>query len=102
MALDVSLADIPWSFVMAFASLALIYYLFRRRADVFADFAFSGKEVALLALGSIAGWAVNIPVAIRKLNEGATQYLDASRRRAASDAGEPIPLPRATGERRRR
>ncbi|HET6404461.1 MAG TPA: DUF1614 domain-containing protein [Candidatus Thermoplasmatota archaeon] len=49
---------------MAFASLALIYYLFRRRADVFADFAFSGKEVALLALGSIAGGAVNIPLAI--------------------------------------
>ena len=45
------------------------------------------------------GWAVNIPVAIRKLNAGATQYLDASRR-LASDA-EPIPLPRATGERPR-
>jgi len=64
LALPIELAAIPWSFVMAFASLALIYYLFRRRADVFADFAFSGKEVALLALGSIAGWAVNIPIAV--------------------------------------
>lgn len=59
-----TLAEIPWSFVMAFASLSLIYYLFRRRADVFADFGFSGKEVALLALGSMAGWAVNIPLAV--------------------------------------
>jgi uncharacterized membrane protein len=64
MAFPVTLAEVPWSFVMAFASLGLIYALFRRRADVFADFAFSGKEVALLALGSIAGWAVNIPVAL--------------------------------------
>ena len=64
MALSFELADVPWSLVMAFASLALIYYLFRRRADVFADFGFSGKEVALLALGSIAGGAVNIPLAI--------------------------------------
>ena len=44
------------------------------------------------------GWAVNIPAAIRRINEGATQYLDASRRRASSGA-EPIPLPRASGER---
>lgn len=64
MAFPIELANIPWSFVMAFASLALIYYLFRRRADVFADFGFSGKEVALLALGSVAGGAVNIPLAI--------------------------------------
>lgn len=64
MALPFTLAEIPWSFVMAFASLTIIYWLFRRRADVFADFGFSGKEVALLALGSIAGWAVNIPVAL--------------------------------------
>lgn len=58
------LAEVPWSFVMAFASLALIYWLFRKRADVFADFGFSGKEVALLALGSVAGWAVHVPVVI--------------------------------------
>ena len=64
MALPFDLAAIPWSFVMAFASLALIYYLFRRRPEVFAEFAFTGKEVALLALGSIAGWAVNIPIAV--------------------------------------
>lgn len=64
MAFPVTLAEIPWSFVMAFASLGIIYAVFRRRADVFADVAFSGREVALLALGSIAGWAVNIPVAV--------------------------------------
>lgn len=64
MAAPFELSEIPWSFVMAFASLGIIYWLFRARADVFADFAFSGKEVALLALGSIAGWAVNIPLAI--------------------------------------
>lgn len=44
------------------------------------------------------GWAVNLPVAIRRLNAGATQYLDASHRRASD--GEPIPLPRVSGERR--
>ncbi|HVM45698.1 MAG TPA: DUF1614 domain-containing protein [Candidatus Thermoplasmatota archaeon] len=64
MALSLDFANVPWSLLMAFASLALIYYLFRRRADVFADFGFSGKEVALLALGSIAGGAVNIPLAV--------------------------------------
>jgi uncharacterized membrane protein len=60
--LSFGLADVPWSFAMAFASLALIFGLFRRRSDLFDDLAFSGKEVALLALGSVAGWAVNIPV----------------------------------------
>ena len=64
MALSIDLSAVPWSLVMAFVSLALIYYLFRRRADVFADFAFGGKEVALLALGGIAGSAGNIPLAI--------------------------------------
>lgn len=64
MALSLDFAKVPWSLLMAFASLAIIYYLFRRRADVFADFGFSGKEVALLALGSIAGGAVNIPLAV--------------------------------------
>lgn len=43
------------------------------------------------------GWAVNIPVAVRRISAGATQYLDASRRRASS--ADPTPLPRATGER---
>ena len=38
------------------------------------------------------GWAVNIPVAARKLNETVTQYLRASRR----GGGEPIALPRST------
>ena len=36
------------------------------------------------------GWAINIPVAFRRLNAGATQYVAASRRRAS---GEPIALP---------
>lgn len=38
------------------------------------------------------GWAVNIPVAIRRLNAGATQYLAASRRGGPTD--RPIALPR--------
>lgn len=42
------------------------------------------------------GWAVNIPVAIRRLNAGATQYLSASRRRVPD---EPAPLPQASGKR---
>jgi hypothetical protein len=42
------------------------------------------------------GWAVNIPVALRKLSAGAKQYLDASRRRGS---GEPIPLPPVAEER---
>jgi uncharacterized membrane protein len=58
------LQDVPWSFLMAFASLGLIFFLFRRRADLFRDVGFSGREVALLTLGSIAGWAVNIPLAV--------------------------------------
>lgn len=40
------------------------------------------------------GWAVNIPVAARKLSAGATQYLRASRRGAHDE--EPIPLPQRT------
>lgn len=39
------------------------------------------------------GWAVNIPVAARKLSQTATQYLDASSRQA----DEPIALPRVAG-----
>lgn len=58
MALD--LAQVPWSLVMAVASLAIIYGLFRARPDVFEDFGFGGKEVALLALGSVAGGAANV------------------------------------------
>lgn len=54
--------DVPWSFLMAFVSLGLIYALFRFRGDVFHDLRMSGKDVALLCLGSIAGWAVNIPL----------------------------------------
>ncbi len=37
------------------------------------------------------GWAVNVPVAIRRINAGATQYLHASRRRASR--AEPIAPP---------
>jgi uncharacterized membrane protein len=58
------LRDIPWSFLMALASLGLIFLLFRRRADVFEEVGFSGREVALLTLGSMAGWAVNVPLAV--------------------------------------
>lgn len=43
------------------------------------------------------GWAVNLPVAARKLNAGATQYLAASRRRRSAD--EPIALPQPSGKR---
>lgn len=42
------------------------------------------------------GWAVNLPVAARKLSEGVKQYLDSSSR--GSD--EPIPLPPVAGEER--
>ncbi len=62
--LPVQLQDVPWSFFMAFASLGLIFLLFRRRADLFSEVGFSGREVAFLTLGSIAGGAVNIPVAV--------------------------------------
>ena len=58
------LAALPWSFLMAFASLGLIYWVFRRRSDLLEDVGFSGKEVAILSLGSIAGWAVNLPLAV--------------------------------------
>ncbi len=43
------------------------------------------------------GWAINIPVAIRKLNAGATQYLAASRRHRSHD--EPAALPRDAEQR---
>lgn len=59
-----TLQNVPWSFLMALASLALIYALYRRRGDVFEDLGFSGREVALLCLGSIAGWAVNVPLLV--------------------------------------
>lgn len=55
-------AALPWPFVLAFASLGVIYALFLRRSDRFEEIGFSGKEVALLCLGSIAGWSTNIPV----------------------------------------
>src|SRR5581483_11012245 len=53
--LPVQLQDVPWSFFMAFASLGLIFLLFRRRADLFSEVGFSGREVAFLTLGSIVG-----------------------------------------------
>jgi hypothetical protein len=62
--LPLDLAAVPWSFVMAFASLALILFLYRKRPDLFADMDFSGREIALLCLGSMAGWAANFPLAI--------------------------------------
>jgi uncharacterized membrane protein len=62
--LQAALQEVPWSFLMAFASLGLIFLLFRKRADVFGEVGFSGREVALLTLGSIAGWSVNVPIAV--------------------------------------
>ena len=59
-----TLQSVPWSFLMALASLALIYLLYRKRGDVFEDLGFSGRDVALLCLGSIAGWAVNVPLLV--------------------------------------
>ena len=51
-------------FAMAFASLALVFFLFRKRPDLFAEMDFTGKQLALLCLGSVAGWAGNLPVAV--------------------------------------
>ncbi len=58
-----ALEQVPWPFLMAFLSLLFIYLLFRRRADVFQRLAFTQREVAVLTLGSIAGWAINVPLA---------------------------------------
>jgi uncharacterized membrane protein len=60
----VDLARLPWSFMMAFVSLGLVLLLFRTNRALFEDVGLGGKEVALLVLGSIAGWAVNVPVLI--------------------------------------
>jgi uncharacterized membrane protein len=54
--------SIPWPFVMAFASLLVIFLVFQRRHDVLQEVSFTHREVAVLCLGSIAGWAVNVPV----------------------------------------
>jgi len=59
-----SLADLPWSFLMALVSLSLLFYVYRQRQDIVTATGLTNQEIALLALGSIAGWAVNIPVAI--------------------------------------
>ncbi len=60
--LDFDPAIVPWPYVLALASLGLIYGLYRKRADAFEEIGFSSKEVALLCLGSIAGWSVNVPL----------------------------------------
>jgi uncharacterized membrane protein len=49
---------------MAFASLGLIYLLYRLRPDVCEEVGFGAMDVALLCLGSVAGWAVNLPLAL--------------------------------------
>lgn len=54
--------DVPWSFLMAFVSLGLVYLLFRARPGLFEDISMGGREVALLILGSIAGGAANVPL----------------------------------------
>ena len=57
------LGALPWPLLLAFGSLAAIWSMYRARPDLYQRFAFSGTEVTLLALGSIAGWAVNFPLA---------------------------------------
>ncbi|MHB8604314.1 MAG: DUF1614 domain-containing protein [Thermoplasmatota archaeon] len=53
---------LPWPILLAAVSLALIYVLYRRRAEAFAELSLSGREIALLTLGSIAGSAVSVPI----------------------------------------
>ena len=54
--------DVPWSFLIAFVSLGLVFLLYRLRPGVFAEMAMGGREVALLCLGSIAGGVANVPL----------------------------------------
>lgn len=58
----VNWASLPWPLLMAGASLATILLAYRARPDVFRRFAFGREEVALLSLGALAGWAVNLPI----------------------------------------
>lgn len=58
------LSRVPWSLVMAFTSLGLIYVLFRHNRGLFHELGFDNREMVLLILGSVAGWAVNVPVLI--------------------------------------
>jgi len=57
------LRALPWPLLMALGALLGIVASFRRRPDLFERFSFGGPEVTLLALGSVAGWAVNFPLA---------------------------------------
>ncbi|HVL47354.1 MAG TPA: DUF1614 domain-containing protein [Candidatus Thermoplasmatota archaeon] len=61
MALD-ALAGAPWPFILAFSSLGLLWLAFKGRESLLAEAGFGRWEVALLCLGSIAGWVVNVPV----------------------------------------
>ncbi|HWG91779.1 MAG TPA: DUF1614 domain-containing protein [Candidatus Thermoplasmatota archaeon] len=56
-----SWSDIPWGFLLALTSLGAIYLFYRRRTDVFRAFGFTTQEVAILCVGSVAGWVVNVP-----------------------------------------
>lgn len=49
---------------MAFASLGLIFAFYRLRPDVCEEVGFGAMDVALLCLGSIAGWAVDLPLVL--------------------------------------
>ncbi len=49
---------------MAGVSLGLVILLFRTNRGLFTELGLGAKEVTLLALGSVAGWAVNVPVFI--------------------------------------
>ncbi|MHB8584308.1 MAG: DUF1614 domain-containing protein [Thermoplasmatota archaeon] len=57
------LDTLPWPLLMAAGSLATVGLAYLYRPDVFARFGFGREEVALVTLGSLAGWAVNLPIA---------------------------------------
>jgi uncharacterized membrane protein len=59
----VLLDSLPWPILLATGGFVVIAAAYRLRPAVFARFGFGREEVALLTLGSVAGWAVNLPVA---------------------------------------
>jgi hypothetical protein len=63
-AFPTALSAAPWSLLMAGASLGVVFLLHRIRPDVLEEVGLGGQEVALLCLGSVAGWAANFPLAL--------------------------------------
>lgn len=53
---------LPWPLILAATSLLAILLVYRARPAVFARFGFRREEVALLTLGALAGWAINLPI----------------------------------------